>query len=262
MHASRPPENAFRCDLWERSARLLASSQTLIQNHLHACHACDGDERARLRSAAARQLESPSRPRRAISASPAPATSSSLTQSAVSRQILALEEHLERSALSPPAPRARADRGRRDASTPRRSRRSSRLDRATRATPPQRARADRRRHDDAGLRRPLADSAAGRASSPTHPEVDVRISASNALVNLERDGVDLGIRYTPVRTAGRRRRSACSARPSPRSAARACCAPPHPPLKQPGRPRHAHAAAHGARRRQPAAGLGPCGCAR
>jgi LysR family glycine cleavage system transcriptional activator len=36
----------------------------------------------------------------------------------------------------------------------------------------------------------------------THPEVDVRISASNTLVNLERDGVDLAIRYRPVKDAG------------------------------------------------------------
>ena len=38
----------------------------------------------------------------------------------------------------------------------------------------------------------------------THPGVDVRISASYALVNLERDGVDLAIRYRPVdeRTPG------------------------------------------------------------
>lgn len=35
-----------------------------------------------------------------------------------------------------------------------------------------------------------------------HPGVDVRISASNALVNLERDGVDLAIRYRPIRSAG------------------------------------------------------------
>jgi LysR family glycine cleavage system transcriptional activator len=35
-----------------------------------------------------------------------------------------------------------------------------------------------------------------------HPEVDVRISASNALVNLDRDGFDIAIRYRPVRSAG------------------------------------------------------------
>ena len=32
----------------------------------------------------------------------------------------------------------------------------------------------------------------------THPGVDVRISASNAIVNLDRDGVDLAIRYRAV----------------------------------------------------------------
>jgi DNA-binding transcriptional LysR family regulator len=35
-----------------------------------------------------------------------------------------------------------------------------------------------------------------------HPEVDVRVSAKNALVDLERDGVDLAIRYCPREKAG------------------------------------------------------------
>ncbi len=36
----------------------------------------------------------------------------------------------------------------------------------------------------------------------THGDVDVRISAGLNLVNLERDGVDLAIRYSPMATAG------------------------------------------------------------
>lgn len=35
-----------------------------------------------------------------------------------------------------------------------------------------------------------------------HPDVDVRISASYALVNLQRDGVDVAVRYSPASSAG------------------------------------------------------------
>ena len=35
-----------------------------------------------------------------------------------------------------------------------------------------------------------------------HPGVDVRISASNSLVDLEREGVDVAVRYRPVASAG------------------------------------------------------------
>ena len=66
-----------------------------------------------------------------------------------------------------------------------------------------------------------------------HPGVDVRISASNALVNLERDGVDLAIRYRPVQAAGpehgiRLFGETVSPVCSPR-----LLRPPYPPLKRP-----------------------------
>ena len=66
-----------------------------------------------------------------------------------------------------------------------------------------------------------------------HPGVDVRISASNELVNLERDGVDLAIRYRPVQTAGpehgiRLFGETVSPVCSPR-----LLRPPSPPLKRP-----------------------------
>ena len=82
-----------------------------------------------------------------------------------------------------------------------------------------------------------------------HPEVDVRISASNALVNLERDGVDIGIRYRPVRTAGpedgvRLFGETVSPVCSPR-----LLRPPHPPLAQP-----ADLAAHTLLRMEPDGG--------
>ena len=82
-----------------------------------------------------------------------------------------------------------------------------------------------------------------------HPEVDVRISASNALVNLERDGVDIGIRYRPVRTAGpedgvRLFGETVSPVCSPR-----LLRPPHPPLARP-----ADLAAHTLLRMEPDGG--------
>ena len=66
-----------------------------------------------------------------------------------------------------------------------------------------------------------------------HPGVDVRISASNTLVNLERDGVDIGIRYRPVKSAGpddgvRLFGETVSPVCSPR-----LLRPPHPPLVRP-----------------------------
>ena len=66
-----------------------------------------------------------------------------------------------------------------------------------------------------------------------HPGVDVRISASNAVVNLDRDGVDLAIRYRPVRSAGpddgvRLFGETVSPVCSPR-----LLRPPHPPLARP-----------------------------
>jgi LysR family glycine cleavage system transcriptional activator len=66
-----------------------------------------------------------------------------------------------------------------------------------------------------------------------HPDVDVRISASNAVVNLERDGVDLAVRYRPVKNAGpeegvRLFGETVSPVCSPR-----LLRPPHPPLVRP-----------------------------
>jgi DNA-binding transcriptional LysR family regulator len=82
-----------------------------------------------------------------------------------------------------------------------------------------------------------------------HPEVDVRISANNALVNLDRDGVDVGIRYRPVRTAGaedgvRLFGETVSPVCSPR-----LLRPPHPPLLRP-----ADLAAHTLLRMEPDGG--------
>jgi DNA-binding transcriptional LysR family regulator len=65
-----------------------------------------------------------------------------------------------------------------------------------------------------------------------HPGVDVRISASNELVNLERDGVDVAVRYRPVKSDGDGIRlfgETVSPVCSPR-----LLRPPHPPLKRPG----------------------------
>ena len=94
-----------------------------------------------------------------------------------------------------------------------------------------------------------------------HPGVDVRISASNELVNLDRDGVDVAVRYRPVKQRRRRRPPVrrdrlAGLQPAPAAAAASAA-------RAARRPRQAHAAAHGARRRQPAAGLGPvAACAR
>lgn len=82
-----------------------------------------------------------------------------------------------------------------------------------------------------------------------HPGVDVRISASNALVDLERDNVDLAIRYRPVRTAGpddgiRLFGETVSPVCSPR-----LLRPPHPPLARP-----ADLAAHTLLRMEPDGG--------
>jgi DNA-binding transcriptional LysR family regulator len=65
-----------------------------------------------------------------------------------------------------------------------------------------------------------------------HPGVDVRISASNELVNLERDGVDIAVRYRPVKSDGDGVRlfgETVSPVCSPR-----LLRPPNPPLKRPG----------------------------
>jgi LysR family transcriptional regulator, glycine cleavage system transcriptional activator len=82
-----------------------------------------------------------------------------------------------------------------------------------------------------------------------HPGVDVRISASNELVNLERDGVDVAVRYRPVRSDvgdggvrlfGETVSPVCSPR---------LLRPPHPPLVRP-----ADLAAHTLLRMEPDGG--------
>ena len=55
----------------------------------------------------------------------------------------------------------------------------------------------------------------------SHPDVDVRISANYQLVNLDRDGVDIGIRYHP-KMAPAARHCACSVRWRCRCARRSC----------------------------------------
>ncbi len=123
-----------------------------------------------------------------------------LTQSAVSRQILALEERLG-VALFPRLHRALVltDDGTKFYAATVEA--LGRLDRATREL----------RHSERA-RTVVVTTTAGFAGLwliprlatfiAAHPGVDVRISASNALVDLERDGVDIGIRYRPVKSAG------------------------------------------------------------
>ena len=80
-----------------------------------------------------------------------------------------------------------------------------------------------------------------------HPGVDVRISASNELVNLDRDGVDVAVRYRPVKSDGDGVRlfgETVSPVCSPR-----LLRPPHPPLKRP-----ADLAAHTLLRMEPDGG--------
>jgi LysR family glycine cleavage system transcriptional activator len=155
-----------------------------------------------------------------------------LTQSAVSRQVLALESRLgvalfrrmhRALALTEDGSRLYAATlealGRIDRAT-REIRRSERVRTVVVTTTP----------GFAGLW--LIPRLAGFVS--THPGVDVRISASNTLVNLDRDGVDLAIRYRSVETgtsgAGTRLFGeivfpVCSPR---------LRRPPFPPLKVPG----------------------------
>ena len=89
-----------------------------------------------------------------------------------------------------------------------------------------------------------------------HPEVDVRISTGNTLANLERDGVDVAVRYRSVDLLpagavplfGETVFPVCSPRLLRAAGAAAEGA---------GRSRRPDPAADGARRQQPAAGLGP-----
>src|SRR5437764_8870780 len=128
-------------------------------------------------------------------------TEIALTQSAVSRQVLALEERLGvplfrrlHRALALTEDGATFYAATLEA--------LGRLDRATRAI----------RHSERAQTVVVTTTAgfAGLWLIPRlagfvadHPRVDVRISATNALVNLDRDGVDLAIRYRPIRGAGR-----------------------------------------------------------
>jgi DNA-binding transcriptional LysR family regulator len=152
-----------------------------------------------------------------------------LTQSAVSRQILALEDRLG-VALFRRLHRALAlteDGAKLYAAT---VEALGRLDRVTREL----------RHSERGKTVVVTTTPgfAGLWLIPrlagfvaAHPGVDVRISASNELVNLERDGVDVAVRYRPVKSDGDGVRlfgETVSPVCSPR-----LLRPPHPPLKRP-----------------------------
>ena len=165
-----------------------------------------------------------------------------------------------RRAVPPPAPRDRPHRGR-----PHPAARGRRCAGAARPRDARdqarRAGQDRDRHDHGGLRRPLADSAPGEVRRRP-PGVDVRISTGNEVVNLERDGVDVAVRYRSVDAAlpagavplfGETVFPVCSPKPArvEAGAARRAC-----------RSRAPHPAGHGGRRRQRAHGLGRCGCTR
>jgi LysR family glycine cleavage system transcriptional activator len=123
-----------------------------------------------------------------------------LTQSAVSRQIIALEDRLG-VALFRRLHRALAlteDGAKLYAAT---VEALARLDRVTREL----------RHSERG-KTVIVTTTPGFAGLwliprlatfvAAHPGVDVRISANNELVNLEREGVDVAVRYRPVRNAG------------------------------------------------------------
>jgi DNA-binding transcriptional LysR family regulator len=171
----------------------------------------------------------------------------SLTQSAVSRQVLALEQRLG-VPLFRRLHRALALTDDGVALYAATFEALSRLDRATRAI---------RQSDKAQT--VVVSTTPGFAGlwliprlatfTADHPEVDVRISATNTLVNLDRDGVDVGIRYRPVRTAGpedgvRLFGETVSPVCSPR-----LLRPPHPPLARP-----ADLAAHTLLRMEPDGG--------
>jgi LysR family glycine cleavage system transcriptional activator len=174
-------------------------------------------------------------------------TEVALSQSAVSRQVLALEQRLG-VALFRRLHRALALTEEGAAFYAATLEALTRLDRATRAV----------RHSERA-QTVVVTTTPGFAGlwliprlasfSAEHPEVDVRISASNEIVNLERDGVDLAVRYRPVRTAGpddgvRLFGETVSPVCSPR-----LLRPPHPPLKRP-----ADLAAHTLLRMEPNGG--------
>ena len=178
-----------------------------------------------------------------------------LTQSAVSRQIQALEDRLGVRAVPAPAPRPGAHRG-----GPRLPAGDDRSAGGDSIAPAARSR-------QAGETRPVVVSTtpgfAGLWLIPrlacfvaAHPEVDVRISTGNTLVNLERDGVDVAVRYRSVdaaaggRGAAVRRDRLPGLQPAPAARRRRRA-------EGAGRSRQPDPAADGARRQQPAAGLGP-----
>ena len=224
MHALRPGRVRICFGPWRQCAPCGVDSQTLIQTSrcMRAAHA-KRLRRPRLRAAAARapgrlrERGAPSQlhPRRRRVA---------LTQSAVSRQVLALEDRLgvplfRRLHRALALTEDGATLLRRDPRSPEPARPRDARD------PPQRAGADRRGHDDAGLRRPLADPAPGELRRRRIPVSTSASRPRNALVNLERDGVDIGHPLSAGANApGPKTAFACSARPSRRCAARACCA--------------------------------------
>ena len=127
---------------------------------MHACSACQDAERPRLRAAAARaagrlrERRPPSQlhpRRRRDRAHPVGRQPADARPRGAAR----------RGAVPAPAPRPRADRGGRRASTRRRVEALGRLDRATRESQRSERAQDRRGDDDARLRRPLADPAPG-----------------------------------------------------------------------------------------------------
>ena len=134
-----------------------------------------------------------------------------LTQSALSRQVKALEDALGVAAVRAQASRARADAGRRRV-PPRRSptqlRRLARRRRAVRA----RAR-DAGPHgvDDGVVRVAVADPAPRARFARAHPDVEVYVSADDRIVDLARGDVDVAVRYLGRRERFRRRGARCSA---------------------------------------------------
>ena len=217
----------------------------------HAKHAACKPPRLRGAGAGApgRLRERP----RAICASPAPATRSALpsrrsaARSRRSKSGSACRfSRLHRALGSPTTARS---------STQRRSRRWGELDRATRE----------RRGQGRAKAAVVVTTTPGFAGvwliprlagfTAAHPGVDVRISAEQEPVNLDRDGVDVARPPSAASIAGRRG-SDCSARRvfpvcSPAPAARAA------PLLKPDDLAGPHAARDGARRQKSAAGLGP-----
>ena len=181
-----------------------------------------------------------------------------LTQSAVSRQIQALEGSVSASRCSGACIAPWRSPRRVAPSTRPTTEALGRLDRATRDDPRDSERArtvvvtTTRR-----LRRPLADPAARVASSAAHPErrrphlrPATRSSTSSATASTSPSAIAPSTRGAAGADAAVRRDRLAGVQPAPARGRRFAA------LAVPGRPRRPHAAAHGARRQQPAAGLG------